>query len=1273
MAIFNCKSCGGDLEIQEGATVVTCEYCGRQQTVPSMDNEKKVNLFNRANRLRSKCDFDKAASVYESIVAEFPQESEAYWGLCLCKFGIEYVDDPGTAKKIPTCHRTSYESIFDDQNFDMACENADALAVNQLRGEAKEIDRLQKEILEIAKNEQPFDVFICYKESDEMGGRTVDSELAHDIYDVLTEKGYKVFYSRITLKSKLGQDYEPYIFSALNSAKVMLSIGTKYEYFNAVWVKNEWSRFLSLMKSDKSKMLIPCYRDIDPYDMPREFSALQGQDLSSPRAFQDLVTNIERIIPKATIQSNSASASSSTDPLLKRAFLCLEDGDWDGVDKCCEKILDIDPENARAYFVKLCSELKVNKPKDIVNNEQPLDDNSNFKKALRFADEAYKKELESYNNAILDRIDIERKNVIYNDAVQKMNSALTPSDFKAVKEIFLTISGFKDADKLAEECDNADTLKTAWIYEEGLKKMDSAKSVREYLEARELFRSISMFKNSKELAENCNEQIYCIAIELMKESGSESKASKIVKMLRNISEYEDAEELAELIEDGALEYYKKAKIAVRNNDFRRAEQFLSSISGFFEADDLAKCCKNIIQQNGSKDSEDYRKLQSFSQISGGFERSAVKSKKPKDTKIPSRKPNSPEAPITSEKNKSTESSESGIYDKAIAFFQEGDYEASENWFKKIPGYKDVDERLNLIEHINLFSDSCKNIKGKYEQDLSESFRSLTETEENNRISRAVLMSCCLWSVYFLIFLICIFLLLFNRNFFFRESFYNITFSIIPILFIPWILASIIFTKKVGASKRAALPIIFLAIAAGFGVVINPYHCAISLLCFIPFAVFAAIAIIYRQKSKKHENSIQACREIKNNLNLDIEKLKQESNSIPDFDKKTVLNKIFGDDPWNALTKPVGYTNECLNYKKSSKLFVRTLALLAINVVLIIIVLIVDSSERSKQYNFNLDNEPHLSNLYEESSDRNSKPAYSNIASEISEESSSDYSTHTAAEMAEAALVYNPDCWSMGMTLVDDETLAVILPGISSDMFDDYCFYCDMMGINGHTVFVGKPKSGRENTVQYALERSFDAYKGQAGFYPAGEGSVAGAVSGITDSGYYYCIIHADGANIASAMLKGSLASSTSPISAVDYTDVDNVFNSCIGDLLDSATDTDTSFMGYYIDYKGKNGTFYISITTDIHDPSHVNDFPNSIYFPIKMLIPGKSSYTIDELKSIFGDQLLVEYMPDSIDGSGYYVGLDGKYNIQFSNGSGTSWTNYEITTPFTSCFINRYN
>ena len=89
MSVFKCKMCGGDIDLTEGSSVAVCEYCGTKQTVPTADNEKKMTLFARANRLRSACEFDKAASVYESIVADFPEEAEAYWGLVLCRYGIE--------------------------------------------------------------------------------------------------------------------------------------------------------------------------------------------------------------------------------------------------------------------------------------------------------------------------------------------------------------------------------------------------------------------------------------------------------------------------------------------------------------------------------------------------------------------------------------------------------------------------------------------------------------------------------------------------------------------------------------------------------------------------------------------------------------------------------------------------------------------------------------------------------------------------------------------------------------------------------------------------------------------------------------------------------------------------------------------------------------------------------------------------------------------------------------------------------------------------------
>ncbi len=419
MAVFKCKMCGGDLEIQEGLTICECEYCGTKQTIPALDNEKKLNLFNRANRLRFNSEFDKAASIYENIIAEFPEEAEGYWGLVLCNYGIEYVDDPATARKIPTCHRAAFESVTKDENYELALEYADVVAQKVYRDEAREIDRIMSEILSISKNEEPYDVVICYKETDDVGGRTIDSVIAQDVYDALTDKGYRVFFSRISLEEKLGQQYEPYIFAALNSAKVMLAFGTKYEYFHAVWVKNEWSRFLKLMAKDKTKALVPCYKDLDPYDMPDEFKALQAQDMGKVGAIQDLLRGVEKILPKSettpvqdtvvVTNTTTATATVTTDSLIKRAFMFLDDGEWENANNYCEKVLDIDPENAQAYLGKLMVDLRMNNQSGFDACLVDFSDNKNYKKIIAFGGDDIVTELQSKLEKIQNAIEEKKR------------------------------------------------------------------------------------------------------------------------------------------------------------------------------------------------------------------------------------------------------------------------------------------------------------------------------------------------------------------------------------------------------------------------------------------------------------------------------------------------------------------------------------------------------------------------------------------------------------------------------------------------------------------------------------------------------------------------------------------------------------------------------------------------------------------------------------------------------------------------------------------------
>ena len=231
MAIFKCKMCGGTLDINPGDSIAVCDYCGTKQTLPKLDDDKRANMYDRANHFRRNNEYDKAMGIYEQILNVDNTDAEAYWSIVLCRYGIEYVEDPATHTRIPTVNRAQYTSVFDDDNYKSALQYASAAQHDIYVQEATAINEIQKGILAISQKEEPFDVFICYKETDKDGRRTPDSVLANDLYHQLTNEGFKVFFSRITLEDKLGTAYEPYIFAAV-FISVLLSI------FIAIFVLN---------------------------------------------------------------------------------------------------------------------------------------------------------------------------------------------------------------------------------------------------------------------------------------------------------------------------------------------------------------------------------------------------------------------------------------------------------------------------------------------------------------------------------------------------------------------------------------------------------------------------------------------------------------------------------------------------------------------------------------------------------------------------------------------------------------------------------------------------------------------------------------------------------------------------------------------------------------------------------------------------------------------------------------------------------------------------
>lgn len=541
MTLFKCKMCGGALEINNNETVAICEYCGTRQTLPKLDDDRRANLYDRANHFRRNNEFDKAMGIYEQILNEDNADAEAYWSLVLCRYGIEYVEDPSSHKRVPTVNRAQFTSIFDDDNYKSALQYADGYQRSIYEEEAKVINEIQKGILAISQKEEPFDVFICYKETDASGRRTQDSVLANDLYHQLTQEGFRVFFSRITLEDKLGTAYEPYIFAALNSAKVMVVLGTKSEFFKAVWVRNEWSRYLALIKQGQKKMLIPAYKDMDPYDLPEEFSHLQAQDMSKLGFMQDLIRGIKKIAqadaPKTTVVKETviSGGNANTAPLLKRAFMFLEDGDWNSADEYCEKVLDIDPENAEAYLGKLLSEQRVRKQESLKDQAEPFDHSNNYQKTVRFADNKLKTALAGYIEHINTRNENARLDGIYTRAKKAMSAAKNGSSYKEAAALFESISEYQDSAILAKECyENAETARKDAILK--VAKSGMTDSVTSNEKAIEMFKSISGWRDADEQIIACQRKI--------EEIKAKEEADRLEKERKAEIERKEAERIA---------------------------------------------------------------------------------------------------------------------------------------------------------------------------------------------------------------------------------------------------------------------------------------------------------------------------------------------------------------------------------------------------------------------------------------------------------------------------------------------------------------------------------------------------------------------------------------------------------------------------------------------------------------------------------------------------------------------------------------------------------
>ena len=291
-----CRNCGFPrLEfVKDGWKCPACDAFYKEETLPA---EVAILLSNAYQQLNIQ-EFQAAEEMFEDIINKYPKSSDAYWGYVCARYGIKYEED-FDGKKIPTCCFPTIESFAKDKSYKKAIDYADNETANWYINQAEYIDRVRETWVNYVSKEPAYDIFICYKDSDEQNGieRTDDSKEAAELYWHLKEKGYSVFYSRESLRDKLGEKYEPYIFGAINTAKVMILYCSKIEYVESTWVKNEWRRYYKKIDSGekKSNSLIVAYKGFQPSALPGILSSSQCIYNQSKNFFYDIDAKLEQL------------------------------------------------------------------------------------------------------------------------------------------------------------------------------------------------------------------------------------------------------------------------------------------------------------------------------------------------------------------------------------------------------------------------------------------------------------------------------------------------------------------------------------------------------------------------------------------------------------------------------------------------------------------------------------------------------------------------------------------------------------------------------------------------------------------------------------------------------------------------------------------------------------------------------------------------------------------------------------------------------------------
>ena len=292
-----CPVCGSQYYHTDNNGNYVCDSC---KTTFADDTTLGDIIF--VSNMLDGVQFEAAENICRDRLADNPDNPELNWLMFLAKNKVHFVRDSASGERKPVFYGNSFFrsdcSVYDDVNYTRSLLGRYA---QRYRHYGELVEAIRMELWEKVSGEYDTDIFVSFKAEEEMTDSdgnvrkvpTYDSKKAEEIYTYFTARGYKVFFSPVSIGrgNVLGEKYEPKIFGALASAKAMVLVGTKSAYVNSGWVRDEWTRYLYFMDNVNvrstsrlkkgANTLFYVYDRVAPADLPSQISEIQGVDCSS--------------------------------------------------------------------------------------------------------------------------------------------------------------------------------------------------------------------------------------------------------------------------------------------------------------------------------------------------------------------------------------------------------------------------------------------------------------------------------------------------------------------------------------------------------------------------------------------------------------------------------------------------------------------------------------------------------------------------------------------------------------------------------------------------------------------------------------------------------------------------------------------------------------------------------------------------------------------------------------------------------------------------------